>query len=185
MELGTVTAARRIVDLTVTGILNGRSANDAFRWRNELSGLISRLPDIRAYVLELLQRGLPQEPTTVLASAVAENPRTEDLVALIRLEIETGQSFLSWRSIERAVNEHVPSESWKGSYDIVPVPAVELRKTLLSMTRSGGADDAAGRCLNTIDKIRDEYGAPEDEQRHPDLASGRSWPILRPDADVE
>jgi hypothetical protein len=183
MGLGTETAARRILDLTVAGTLNDKS--DGFHWRSELSGLMARSPDIRAYVFELLRSGLPQERIVTLASAVAENPGTEDLAALIHLEIETGQSFLSWRSIERAVNRHVPSETWKGAYDIVPLPAVELRKRLLSMTTSGGADDAAARCLIAIDKIRDEYGWPEDEPRHPDLASGRSWPILRPDADVE
>ncbi|HKS76586.1 MAG TPA: hypothetical protein VJQ82_25455, partial [Terriglobales bacterium] len=183
--LGTVTAARRIVDLTVAGTLDDKSVNDGFHWQSALSGLISRLPDIRAYVFELLKRGLPQERITVLAKAVAENPGTEGLVALIRLEIETGQSFLSWRSIERAVNEHVPSESWKGAYDIVPVPATELRKVLLEMTTNGDVDDAASRWLNAIDKIRDGYGAPEDEPRHPDLESGKPWPIFAPDPGAE
>ena len=34
-------------------------------------------------------------------------------------------------------------------------------------------------------QIRDEYGAPEAEPRHPDIASGRPWPILAPDPDAE
>ena len=29
--------------------------------------------------------------------------------------------------------------------------------------------------------FRDEYGAPENEPRHPDLGSGRPWPILAPE----
>jgi hypothetical protein len=36
-----------------------------------------------------------------------------------------------------------------------------------------------------IDRVRDENGALEDEPRHPDLASGKPWPILVPDLDAE
>jgi hypothetical protein len=39
--------------------------------------------------------------------------------------------------------------------------------------------------LREIDRIRDENGAPENEPRHPDLASGKPWPILVPDPDAE
>jgi hypothetical protein len=51
------------------------------------------------------------------------------------------------------------------------------------MTRT--ASDPAARCLNAIDKTRDEYGGPEAEPRHPDLTSGKPWPILTPDPDAE
>jgi hypothetical protein len=33
--------------------------------------------------------------------------------------------------------------------------------------------------------MRDENGAPEGEPRHPDLASGKPWPILVPDPDAD
>jgi hypothetical protein len=32
--------------------------------------------------------------------------------------------------------------------------------------------------------IRDEHGMPEAEPRHPDLASGKPWPIIQPDPDA-
>jgi hypothetical protein len=70
-----------------------------------------------------------------------------------------------------------PAENWKGAYDIVPIPAVGLRRKLLAMRTDGRPSDAAARCLNVIDEIRDEYGAPETEPRHPDLKSGKPWPI--------
>lgn len=52
------------------------------------------------------------------------------------------------------------------------------------MTTDGGSRDSAARVLREIDRVRDESGAPEDEPRHPDLASGKPWPILVPDPDV-
>src|SRR3546814_7125395 len=68
----------------------------------------------------------------------------------------TGRSFMTWQSIQSAVTDHVPAENWEGAYNIVPVPAAELRRKLLAMTSSGGKDDRAARCLNLIDKLRDE-----------------------------
>ena len=88
------------------------------------------------------------------------------------------RSLIGWQSIERVVTEHVPSENWKGAYNVVPIPAIELRRKLLEMTTDGRPSDAAARSLKEIDRIRNEYGAPETEPRHPDLRSGKPWPIM-------
>jgi hypothetical protein len=182
LRLCTASAASRLVELTAAGSLQGKSLDD-FRWGSELGDLISEFPEVRARVNDLLKSGAPVERLAVLASALAYNPSEEGLLALIDFEIRTGCSVWSWRSIERVVTKHVPSESWKGAYNVVPVPAIELRKKLLALTRTAG--DPAERCLSAIDKVRDEYGGPEVEPRHPDLASGKPWPILTPDRDTE
>ena len=184
LRLGTASSARRLVDLMVSGALNTKSF-DEWHWRRELAGLISEHPEVRTYVRELLKDGPTSKHLEPLAHTVAEDPDANDLLMLFEAEITTGQSFLGWRSIENVVTAHVPSEHWKGTYNVVPIPAVELRQKLLALTSSGGADDPAARCLNSIDKLRDAYGAPEIEPRHPDLVSGRPWPILTPDPDVD
>jgi hypothetical protein len=184
LRFGTVSAARRLVDLTVSGALDGKSY-DGWHWQRELGGLISEFSEVRAYVYDLLKDGPTTKQLALLASAVAEDPDTDGVLMLIDFEMKTGRSFMTWQSIQRAVTEHVPAENWEGAYNVVPVPAVELRRKLLAMTGSGGMDDPATRCLNIIDKLRDEYGAPESEPRHPDLGSGRPWPILTPDPDAE
>lgn len=184
MRLGTASAARRLVDLTVSGALDGKSY-DGWHWQRELGGLISKFSEVRAYVYDLLKDGPISKQLALLARAVAEAPDENGMLKLIDFEMKTGRSFMTWQSIQSAVTERVPAENWEGAYDVVPVPAIELRRKLLAMTRGGGKDDPAARCLNQIDKLRDEYGAPESEPRHPDLASGRSWPILTPDPDAE
>lgn len=184
LSLGTISAARHLVDLTVSGALDCKSY-DGWRWQRELGGLISEFSEIRAYVHGLLMDGPTTKQLALLASAVAEDPDMDGILMLIDFEMKTGRSFLTWQSIQSAVTEHVPAENWEGAYNVVPVPAVELRRKLLAMTGSGGKDDPATRCLNLIDKLRDEYGAPESEPRHPDLASERPWPILTPDLDAE
>jgi hypothetical protein len=61
---------------------------------------------------------------------------------------------------------------------------VELRRKLLAMTTDGGPKDVASRWLSDIDIIRDQYGLPEGEPRHPDLASGKPWPIMTQDPEA-
>ncbi len=183
LRLGTVSAARRLVDLTVSGAFDGHSY-DGWRWQRELGGLISEFPEVRAYVHDLLKDGLTTKQLALLASAVAEAADTDGILMLIDFEKKTGRSFMTLKSIESAVTEHVPVENWENAFNIVPVPAVELRRKLLAMTGGDGKDDPATRCLNLIDTLRDAYGAPESEPRHPDLASGRPWPILTPAPDA-
>ena len=131
---------------------------------------------------DLLRDGLTSGGLALLAHAIAENPDEEGLLLLVGLETDPTHPLADWKTIERAVTKHVPSENWKGAYDIVPTPALEVRRKLLAMTTDGGRSDAAARTLNEIDKIRDEYGAPETEPRHPDLKSGKPWPIITPEA---
>ncbi|MEH6487667.1 hypothetical protein [Hyphomonas oceanitis] len=184
LRFGTVSAARRLIDLTVSGALDGTS-DEGWHWKRELGGLISEFPEARACVHDFLKDGPTTKQLALLASAVAEDPGSDGVLMLVDFELKTGRSFMTWQSIQSAVTEHVPAENWEGAYNIVPVPAVKLRRKLLARTGSGGKGDPAARCLNLIDKLRDEYGAPESEPRHPDLASGRPWPILTPDPDTE
>jgi hypothetical protein len=136
-------------------------------------------------VYELLKSSPSPQQVAPLAYAVAQTPGVDGLIALIEFERRVGRPFVSWQSIQGAVTEHVPSENWKGAYNVVPVPAIDLRQRLLAMTTSGRPDDPAARALNAIDKLRDEYGAPEAEPRHPDLASGKQWPMIMSDPDAE
>jgi hypothetical protein len=120
----------------------------------------------------------------MLASAVAENPDEDGLLLLVRLEKELKRGVVGWHTVERVVTKHVPVENWQGAYNVVPVPAGRLRQKLLALTTDGGPADAAARWLRQIDWIRDEHGMPEAEPRHPDLSSGKPWPIMQPDPDA-
>jgi hypothetical protein len=82
------------------------------------------------------------------------------------------------RTIRGVITEHIPSEHWHGAFDVLPVAATELRRKLLAMAADGGSHNSAARVIREIDRIRDDCGAPEGEPRHPDLASGKPWPIL-------
>lgn len=176
-------AARQLVDLAASGKLNGRSSE---RWQvaRQIGALIDEHPDLRQHVYGLLKDGADTPGLALLAEAVAENPDAEGLFLLLRLDVGKKRKHVSWRTIQNVVTEHVPIENWQGAYNVVPVAANDLRRRLLAMTTDGGADDDAARYLNEIDRIRDEHGTVETEPRHPDLASGKPWPIMTPDPDA-
>jgi hypothetical protein len=183
MRRGTLSAARSFVDLAANGTFEGKET-DRWHMTQQIGGLIREYPELRTHVYQLLQDGAMTPGLALLAHAVAEIPDVNGLILLIKIEMEHKRSFISWRTIENVVTAHRPSVDWKGAYDVVPVPAVELRRKLLALTTDGGPTDVAARCLNQIDKIRDEYGTPDSEPRHPDLVSGKPWPVMMPDADM-
>ena len=180
---GTLSAARQLVDLTAKGAFEA-NGTDSWHMARQLGGLIGEHPDQRMHAYQLLKDGAMTPGLALLAQAVAENPDAEGLLLLIKNATEQKGSFISLRTIENVVTEHVPSEDWKGAYNVVPVPVGELRRKLLAMTTDSGPTDGAARCLIQIDKIRDEYGTPDSEPRHPDLASGKRWPIMMPYTDM-
>jgi hypothetical protein len=175
----TLTAAWRFVDLLANGAFDGQES--ALRhMKHQLGGMIEKYSELRTHVYLLLQDVVMTPGLALLAQAVAETPDVNGLILLVKLEMKLNRSFIWYRSIEKIVTKRSPSEDWEGSYEIVPVAAVELRQRLFAMTTDGGPSDVAANRLNQIDEIRDEYGKPDYEPRHPDIASRKPWPIVAP-----
>lgn len=183
MALETLSSARRLVDLLANGVFAGKSSSDDYHFVKQLGGLLSVHPDLRRHVYSLLKNGATSNGLIMLAGAVAQNPDEDGLLLLVKCE-QRGRSFADWRTIENAVTEHVRVDGHSNAYNVVPVPAAELRRQLFAMTTDGSPKDVAARWLTRIDVVRDEYGLPEGEPRHPDLASGRAWPIMNPDPEA-
>jgi hypothetical protein len=177
---GTPSSARRYFDLVIRGKIHTRHDRHASQ---EISGLLNTDPGLRKHVYELLRDGTSPR-IMLLAGAVAEGGDPDGLLLLVQLENRLQRPLLFRRTIEAAITSEVASEHWGGALEVQFVAATELREKLLGMTTDGGPHDAASRALRQIDKIRDTYGGPEDEPRHPDLASGKPWPILAPDPDL-
>jgi hypothetical protein len=74
-----------------------------------------------------------------------------------------------------------PSDQWAGAFEEFGLPLTGLRARLFAMLP---ADDARARlakqCLIAIEEHRDDRGRVSNEPRHPDIATGRTWP---PEAD--
>ncbi|WP_172274526.1 ATP-binding protein [Caulobacter sp. RHG1] len=167
----------RLIDLIADGTDLG-DAGDHWHMVRTIAGLVAERPDLRAYLYRRLD-GVQELPgLDSLAGIVAECADDTGVLILVRLENALGRGFLDRHAIEEAVTERRPYEGMQNAYDIVPRPAAALRASLLAMVTDGGSRDAAARRLADIDLARDEHGSPEYDPRHPDLASGRAWPII-------
>ncbi|MEL7831345.1 hypothetical protein AAG604_04085 [Citromicrobium bathyomarinum] len=180
LKLGTASSAHRFIELTAKGVFNAKSV-DGWRLSRELGALIPKHPDVRGQVYDLLKDNAWSPAHALLARAVSENADGEGLLLLVDLESKQQRPTFDWHTIEAVVTKHVPIENWSNAYNVVPVAAAELRQALLARTVDGGPQDTAARCLTAIDAIRDERGVPVSEPRHPDLASGKPWPIMTTD----
>jgi hypothetical protein len=85
------------------------------------------------------------------------------------------------RAVRRVALGQRPAEGWgEGAYEEFSVSLAGLRQQLFGIVLANEARSAlAERCLISIEKLRDEHGRVDDEPRHPDLESGRAWPIIR------
>jgi len=177
MATGSVDIAHQLVDLAVQGAFEQKGLDHWFIAR-ELAGLLEAHADVRGRTYALLADGPTTPGSVLLARAVSEAPDMPGLLLLVRAEILMGHDFAGYRAIEHVATEHVPSRDWSGAFEILPAPVAELRRDLLAMCTEGGPSDVPARYLRAIDGIRDIHGLPEDEPRHPNFASGVSWPLL-------
>ena len=176
LEFGTLSSAKRLVDLISQGML-GTGEEYPLR-HGQLADLIKEHSGLRAHVYALLQEARSSPGTYILAQAIAERPDENGFFLLIELGRKHNRNYIHEGTIERMTSKFTPSQEVEGAFNIIPVPANSLRRRLLDMTTDGGPSDVAAQYLNQVDEARDRYGAPESEPRHPDLASGKPWPVI-------
>lgn len=177
LATGSLNIAHQLVDLVVQGAFEQKELDQWFVAR-EIAGLLEAHPELRARTYKLLADGPTTPGLVLIARAISEAPDIPGLLLLVRAEISTGHHFAGFRAVEYVATKRIPSRDWPGAFEILPTPVAELRKDLLAMCTDGGPSDVSARYLRDIDEIRDLHGLPEDEPRHPDFASGVSWPRL-------
>jgi hypothetical protein len=70
-------------------------------------------------------------------------------------------------------------EGWTaGAYEEFSVSLEGLRRELFAIVLANNTQSVlADECLAAFDKLRDECGRIDDEPRHPDIGSGKPWPL--------
>jgi hypothetical protein len=73
--------------------------------------------------------------------------------------------------------ERRPIDGSNSMYDLIPRSVPSLRARLFARANAGdSASPACARLLQLIDGIREDYGEPAEEARHPDITVGQPWP---------
>ena len=177
LGLGTSSAAHKVIDLIIEGRFDSES-NSLRPLEQALGKYISEYPHLRNYVYDVLGKESVPSSHQILVKALSYCLDMKGILLLVGLENSTQRRLFDWYALRDVIYERIPDQNWKEAYTLSPLPALELRQKLLAMTMDGGATDAAAGCLKTIDEIRDELGVPVSEPRHPDLGSGKPWPII-------
>lgn len=123
-----------------------------------------------------------ESPTkSILEYAIAESPDTDGILLLVRIGAAHDKRFRDtplYTALRHVLIGQTPIES-SGMQQLHSLPAPELRKGLFDMVVNGNVAECrlANESLTVIDEIRDDYGWVASEVRHPDIKSGKPWPL--------
>jgi hypothetical protein len=178
---GTVSAARILLRLIGEGAFDSRASGmDTWTLSLKLATAMRAHPELRAEVYQQFEHVPAVTGKAILEHAIAEAADTDGVLILVRSHATQGKPFdaILYSAIRHAVVGERPSAHWVGTQEVFSLPSPELRKRLFSMINGETAESKlAEACLTAIDELRDDYGPVESEPRHPDIDSGRPWPL--------
>lgn len=170
----TASAATRILDLICNGKVAG-SQHGLLSGR--ISDLVARHPDVYHNLLQRY-RLLSATAKSRIKPLIAEIANEEGLLVLVQSYGEEGHEF-DWVLEEMIKEIAVGKKTLPQVFEYYSVNVSDLRKKLFAMVnKADGAANVAASCLELIDELRDEYGSIDTEPRHPDIESGRPWPLV-------
>ena len=179
---GSAYAARVLLGFISEGTLSGPNASaDPLSLARKLGIGMTEDAAIRRGVYERYERDPAATFGRVLEYAIAEAPDDDGVLLLVRMYAGQGRRELGALvpAIRRLAIGERPSEAFLGARERFSVDISGLRRRLFTLFRRGDAEaQLAGDCLALIDGLRDEYGPPVTEPRHPDIAVERPWPTV-------
>jgi hypothetical protein len=176
-------AARTLLEFLAQGAFSSQEHGlDSWTLARKLTAGIQVDATFRADVYRAYEEEIAGPGREILEHAISEAADKTGVLVLIRAYAKEGKLFSG--SLHAAIR-HVavgerPSENWVGARAVFSVETSGLRQELFKMINGDVAvSKLAVAALIAIDELRDEYGPAESEPRHPDIESGRPWPIVR------
>ena len=153
-------------------------------WRRSrsVSGMVAELAEkhmsLRGRVLGIASSG-EQADLRKIAGVFRHVDQEEflaDLLALPGDRLEALSEAIADALRDLCV-EHRPIDGSSGVNDVVPRPIRKFRARFFARASANDSGSAAcTRLLEYIDQIREDYGEPAEEARHPDITIGQPWP---------
>jgi hypothetical protein len=172
------------VDPDIRGIAMARRPHREDLLVERLTELAKRMPEVALRLRELCGHNLPELHRHVLSKVMDRFGTPEALAANLNLIDDARPSPVPqgiWDQLESAFVERRPYEQNTSVFTIHARPSNELRDRLLRMAiQDEKRQKSAFRLLGQIEVWRLEHGRPIGEPRHPNLASGQSWPPKEP-----
>ena len=169
-----------LVDPDIRAIALTRDPNREDVLVARLTELAQRSPEVAYRLRELCERDLPEINRHILSKVIGRLGSTEHLPANLNLIDDARSPPVPrgvWEQLENAFVERQPYDDNPNVFTLHARASNELRTCLLAMAREDRTRrNSASVLLGQIEAWRLEHGRPTDEPRHPDLASGQSWP---------
>ena len=148
---------------------------------HELAESAEKNPDFRT---ELMRRYEDESYIfchSVIEEILAKNPDTCVVLAMVKSYASRKKKFdgLLGNAIRGVALKEFKVSYSRSVFEIHSSAVPDLRRQLFGML--GGDSERTGlaeACLTMIDRLRDEYGVAKSEPRHPDIESGRPWPLV-------
>jgi hypothetical protein len=168
------------VDPDIRGIALTRRPHREDVLVGRLAELAQRRPEVAARLRELCERDLPELNQHVLSKVMGWLGTPEALAANLNLIDDAKPSPVPrgiWDQLETAFVERRPYGQSPNVFTQHARASNELRVRLFRMAIGDEKRrKSAFMLLGQIEEWRLEHGRPTGEPRHPDLASGQSWP---------
>ncbi len=153
-----------------------RRAEPSHRMSHVVKQLLSDRSDLLTIVLERYQRATDPEVSGVYTDLLSEHGG--ETVVMTMLGHRGAQRADFDHHLGTAVQETVIERrgtEYANTFEQHGRDATSLRRKLF--TEVCGGNTSAVRCLEKIDRLRDEYGSVANEPRHPAVESGKPWPL--------
>jgi hypothetical protein len=180
VRLDSIEAARTLLGALSDGTLGGRQRQSGHRFSDRLSGFARAHPAFKSELLKCYSDAATCKVGDILEAALLELADPDAVLAVLHGMALRGADFdyhLS-RSLRKLAIGETPSARLANAVEQFSVPLATFRKQLFALLADAKQAPLAQRCLEEIDQLRDEYGRVKDEPRHPDIATGRPWPIV-------
>ncbi|MDE0146097.1 MAG: hypothetical protein OXL95_09530 [Nitrospira sp.] len=147
-----------------------------------LGELAQRKPETAGRLQKLCERDLPEINRHVLSKVMGWFGTPEALIANLNLIDDAKPSAIPrgvWDQLKSAFVERQPYGQNSNTFTLHARASNELRARLFRMAlEDSKRRKSAFMLLGQIEVWRLEHGRPTDEPRHPNLASGQSWPPM-------
>ena len=172
------------VDPDIRGIALPRHRRSEEALITKLNELAEHRPEVGERLRELCEHDLPETNRHLLSRVMGGFGTPEAVFANLNLIDDAKRPPVPegvQEQLEMAFLERRPYRRDPNAYTLHARAANEIRADLLRMAHEDrNRRESAFRLLGQIEVWRLEHGRPTDEPRHPDLASGKSWPSTEP-----
>ena len=138
-------------------------------------------PGLKAQLYQEYERNPGTAQGALFEQTISEIAEKDGVLVLVRGHARQNKAFPGalYSAIRNVAEGTKPSATWAGASEVFSRGVQDLRKELFGMTIGDlTVAQLAAACLTAIDQIRDDHGPAESEFRHPDIDTGRPWPIL-------